>query len=94
MTDWVVVRERYGFTAMRLVKRTGKQVVAVPESGWGARRERHLSLSQIVATLPEVRAKAMTERLVSSQALEMEDQRNATQRHHDRIERIKAEFAE
>lgn len=91
MSDWVVVSEGYGYSALELVKATAKQVVAIAHQGY--RRERHIPSSQILATLPEVRAKAMLERLVSSAALETEDKAKAAQRHRDRVERIKAEFA-
>lgn len=90
MTEWVVVQEGYGFSAMKVIKRTEKQVVAIPDKGF--RRERHVSMSQVLAFLPEERAKAMTERLTSSEALAAEDRSKAYTRHRERVERIKAEF--
>ena len=90
MTEWVVVQEGYGFSAMKVIKRTAKQVVAMPDKGF--RHERHLSMSQVLAFLPEERAKAMTERLVSSEALATEERTKAITRHRERVERIKAEF--
>lgn len=88
MSDWVVAKNWSSFVALPIVKRTEKRVVA-REAG----RDRHFSLQEVLAVLPEERAKAMAERLVSSLALARDEQNKASQRHLERVKKIVAEQA-
>ena len=90
MSEWIVSQNQYGFDVLEVTKRTEKQVIA---KDGRHKYVRHIPLHQVLAFLPEDRAWAMRERLVSSIALETEERHKATLRHLERVERIKAEFS-
>lgn len=86
--EWVVASDWLGYSALPVVKRSPKKVVATDKG-----RDRHFLMGDVLAVLPEVEAKRMAERLTSSKALLREDMKRAEQRHAERIVALKEDVS-
>ena len=89
MSEWAVFEDWSESKAREILRVTkAKTIVRRPYNSG----EQHLLSENVIAVLPEPQAKAMVEKLVSSDALKREEQRQAGARHLSRVAKIKAEF--